>query len=72
MQLLAALAFLYTLYFAKTLLVPIVVALLLTLLLGPAVKALRRFHVPGVVSAVSLLCILAVPFTLLGMELAER
>jgi len=71
LQLLAALAFIYTLYFAKTLLVPIVVALLLTLLLGPAVKALRRFHVPGVVSAVSLLCILAVPFTLLGMELAE-
>ncbi|MBC54745.1 MAG: AI-2E family transporter [Gammaproteobacteria bacterium] len=70
LQGLLALALLYTLYFAKTLLVPIVVALLLTLLLIPAVNFFRRYHVPRAVSAILLLCAIAVPFTLLGMELA--
>lgn len=70
LQGLLALAMLYTLYFAKTLLVPIVVALLLTLLLIPAVNFFRRYHIPRAVSAVLLLCLMAVPFTLLGMELA--
>lgn len=70
LQGLLALALLYTLYLAKTLLVPIVVALLLTLLLGPAVNLFRRYHVPRAISAIFLLCAMAVPFTLLGMELA--
>ena len=70
LQGLLALALLYTLYFAKTLLVPIVVALLLTLLLIPAVNFFRRYHVPRAMSAILLLCAIAVPFTLLGMELA--
>jgi predicted PurR-regulated permease PerM len=70
LQGLLALAMLYTLYFAKTLLVPIVVALLLTLLLIPAVNFFRQYHIPRAVSAILLLCAIAVPFTLLGMELA--
>lgn len=70
LQGLLALALLYTLYFAKTLLVPIVVALLLTLLLIPAVNFFRRYHVPRAISAILLMCSIAVPFTLLGMELA--
>lgn len=70
LQGLLALAMLYTLYFAKTLLVPIVVALLLTLLLIPAVNFFRRYHVPRAISAILLMCSIAVPFTLLGMELA--
>lgn len=67
---LLGLAFLYTLYLAKTLLVPIVVALMLTLLLGPAVNLFRRYHIPRAISAIFLLCAMAVPFTLLGMELS--
>lgn len=70
LQGLLALALLYTLYFAKTLLVPIVVALLLTLLLIPAVNFFQRYRIPRALSAILLLCSIAVPFTLLGMELA--
>lgn len=70
LQGLLALALLYTLYLAKTLLVPIVVALLLTLLLIPAVNFFRRYHIPRAISAILLMCSIAVPFTLLGMELA--
>ncbi len=65
------LALLYTLYLAKTLLVPIVFALMLTLLLGPAVKFLRRYHIPRPISAIGLLLLLTVPFTLLGMEMSQ-
>jgi len=71
LQGLLTLALLYTLYFAKTLLVPIVVALLLTLLLIPAVNFFHRYHIPRALSALVLLCSMAVPFTVLGMELAE-
>lgn len=42
---------LYTLYFARELLLPIVLALVLNLLLSPIVKWLRRWHVPRAVSA---------------------
>jgi len=70
LQGLLALALLYTLHFAKTLLVPIVVALMLTLLLIPAINFFRRYHVPRAISAIVLLCAIAVPFTILGMELA--
>ena len=71
LQWLLLLAALYTLYLAKTLFVPIVFALLLTLLLGPVVAFLRRYHVPRPVSALLLLAVMAVPFTLLGMELSQ-
>ncbi|TVP90966.1 MAG: AI-2E family transporter [Pseudomonadaceae bacterium] len=68
---LLGLALLYTLYFAKTLLMPIVVAGLFTLLLGPIVAWLKSFHVPRTFSAVLLLCAIGGPFTLLAVELSE-
>lgn len=71
LQWLLALGLLYTLFFAKSLLVPIVVALLIALLLSPLVALLKRIHVPRTISALLLLCALLGPFTLLGIELAE-
>lgn len=68
---LLTLAFLYTLYFAKTLLMPLLVALLFALLLNPSVKTLKRFYVPRTVSAILLLAAIGVPFTLLGAQLVE-
>jgi predicted PurR-regulated permease PerM len=65
------LALIYTLYFASTLLIPLVLAALLALPLYPLVQYLRRFYIPRAVSGVALLIALGVPFTLLGMELAE-
>jgi predicted PurR-regulated permease PerM len=40
------LALFYTFYFARSLLLPIVLALLLSLILSPAVRALKRMYVP--------------------------
>jgi len=68
---LLALALLYTMYFAKSLLIPIVVALLFSLLLSPLVSLFKRFHVPRTFSALLLLAMIGGPFTLLGIELAE-
>lgn len=68
---LLALALVYTLYFAKTLLVPIVVALLLALLLSPLVAVFKRLYIPRTLSALLILGALGVPFTLLAIELAE-
>lgn len=65
------LAVLYTLYFASSLLIPLVVAALLALPLYPVVQYLRRFYIPRAVSGVALLIALGVPFTLLGMELVD-
>ena len=41
------LALFYTFYFARSLLLPIVLALLLSLILYPAVRALKRVRIPG-------------------------
>ena len=71
LQCLLALALVYTLYLAKTLLVPAVVALLLTLLLGPLVTFFRRFYVPRIVSAIVMLVMLTGPFTFLTIEIGE-
>jgi len=71
LQWLLALGLLYTLFFAKSLLMPMVVALLISLLLSPLVALLKRIHVPRTVSALLLLCALIVPFTVLGIELAR-
>ncbi|WP_241505977.1 AI-2E family transporter [Parahaliea mediterranea] len=68
---LASLAVLYTLYFASSLLIPVVVALLFSLLLSPLVNTLKRFHVPRSISAMVLLACIGGPIALLGMELAE-
>ena len=61
----------YTLYFAQTLFLPIIVAALFALLLSPVVRLLKRFYVPRSFSALLLLAMLGVPFTLLGMQLVE-
>ena len=68
---LLTLSLVYTVYFAKTLLVPIVVALMLTLLLGPLVEFFRRFYIPRAVSAIILLCMIGGPFALLTVNLIE-
>lgn len=68
---LLGLALIYTLYFAKTLLMPIVVALLFALLLSPLVRVLKRYYIPRSFSAIVLLAAIGGPFTLLGIELAE-
>jgi len=65
------LAGMYTLYFAASLLIPIVLALLLSLQLSPVVATLKRFYVPRAISAALLLIAIGGPFTLLGMELVE-
>lgn len=48
---LVVLAVLYTLYFARSFLIPIVSALLLSFLLSPLVRALQRIHIPPPISA---------------------
>ena len=71
LQWLLGLALVYTLYFAKTLLIPLMVALMLTLLLGPLVTFFKRFYVPRIVSTVVLLALLTGPFTFLALEIGE-
>jgi predicted PurR-regulated permease PerM len=48
---LAVLAVLYTLYFSREFLLPIVFALLLSFLLSPLVRGLARFHIPAPLGA---------------------
>ncbi len=67
----ATLAVLYTLYAARSLFLPIVVALFFSLLLSPLVSWLKRLHVPRSLSSVLLLCVLGGPFVILSIELAE-
>ena len=68
---LLALACLYTLYLAKTLLLPVAVAALFALLLSPLVGLFKRFHIPRTLSALLLLAAIGGPFTLMGMQLSE-
>ncbi len=68
---LLALAVFYTLYFAKTLFLPIVVAALFSLLLSPLVSLFKRFYIPRVLSALLFLAMIGGPFLLLGIQLAE-
>ena len=67
---LLALALIYTLYFAKSLLMPILVALLFSLLLSPLVRLLKRFYIPRTLSAILLLAMIGGPVTILAIELA--
>ncbi|HAN67230.1 MAG TPA: AI-2E family transporter [Halieaceae bacterium] len=71
LRILAALAVLYTVYFAKSLLMPVFVALFFALLLNPLVKLLKRFYVPRTISAVLILALIGGPVALLGSQLAE-
>ncbi|WP_339768306.1 AI-2E family transporter [uncultured Paraglaciecola sp.] len=68
---LLALGVLYTLYFAQTLLLPVVVTSLIALMLSPLVGTLQRAHVPRTISAFLLVSTLIAPFTFLASELAE-
>ncbi|MFO7705898.1 MAG: AI-2E family transporter [Halopseudomonas sp.] len=71
MQWLLALALLYTLYFAKSLLMPLVVGLLFALLLSPLVSILKRLYIPRTMSAVLILCLIGGPFAVVITQLAE-
>ncbi|MDO8862274.1 AI-2E family transporter [Haliea sp. E1-2-M8] len=65
------LALLYTIYFAKSLLIPIVVALIFALLLSPLVQLLKRFYIPRAISAILILSLIGGPLILLATQLAE-
>jgi predicted PurR-regulated permease PerM len=67
---LLTLAVLYTLYFAKSLLMPVLVALLFSLLLSPLVTLFKRIYIPRSISAIVLIAMLGGPMTLLSIELA--
>jgi predicted PurR-regulated permease PerM len=71
LQALLLLAVLYTMYFARSLLMPIVVALFFALLLSPLVEFLKRAHVPRTLSAIVMLCLIGGPLGLLASQLAE-
>ncbi|MGE3181897.1 MAG: AI-2E family transporter [Phycisphaerae bacterium] len=57
---LAILAIFYTLYFARMILIPLVLAVLLSLLLWPPVRALRRIYIPESIGAGLVLALLVV------------
>ena len=68
---LLGLAILYTLYFAQSLILLFLLAVLVALLLSPWVSFLKRLLIPRAVSSVILLTLLIAPFSLLSVELAE-
>ena len=63
---LVILATLYTLYFARALMLPVVLAVLFSILLAPSVRALRRVHVPEAFGA---LIVLLVVMAVLGFAI---
>lgn len=67
---LLTLAILYTLYFAKSLLMPVFVAMLFSLLLSPLVSMFKRLYIPRALSAMLLITMIGGPLTLLSIELA--
>ncbi|GAC14103.1 AI-2E family transporter [Aliiglaciecola lipolytica] len=71
LQWLLVFAIFYTLYFAQSLVIPIVFTALTALLLSPLVALLKKVHIPRSISAVLLLTMLVAPFTFLGAQLAE-
>ncbi|MDX1460042.1 MAG: AI-2E family transporter [Xanthomonadales bacterium] len=71
LKVLAALAVLYTLYFAQAILIPITIAVLLQLLLSPAVRWFSRYYVPKFVSAAVLLATILTALVMTGSFLLE-
>lgn len=71
MRCLLFLGIVYTMYFARSLLMPMVVALFFALLLSPLVELLKRFYVPRTLSAVLILGVIGGPLGLLVSQLAE-
>lgn len=68
---LLALAVLYTLYAARSLLVPMALALMFSLLLSPLVSEFKRYHIPRPISSALLICMLLGPFVALSIQLVE-
>ena len=64
-------AFIYTMYLAKSLLIPLFFSAFIALLLSPLVAIARKVFVPRTISAGALIVLLIAPFTLLTAELAE-
>ena len=64
-------AFVYTMYLAKSLLIPLFFSAFIALLLSPLVAIARKVFVPRTISAGALIVLLIAPFTLLTVELAE-
>ncbi|AXT39287.1 AI-2E family transporter [Alteromonas sp. BL110] len=64
-------AFIYTMYLAKSLLIPLFFSAFIALLLSPLVAIARKVFVPRAISAGALIVLLITPFTLLTVELAE-
>jgi predicted PurR-regulated permease PerM len=65
------LALFYTFYFARSLLLPVVLAVLFTLILSPAVRALRRMMVPEPIGAAIVVGSLAVLVVAGMLQLTE-
>ena len=68
---LLVLAIIYTLYLAKSLLIPLLFSALVALLLSPLVAVARKFFIPRAISAAVLMAVFIAPFSFLGVELAE-
>ena len=71
LKVLVTLAVVYTLYLAKSLLIPLFFSAFIALLLSPLVSVARKFYIPRTISATALMALLVTPFTFLGLELAE-
>ena len=71
LNILVIFAVIYTLYLAKSLLVPLFFSAFVALLLSPLVAFARKLFVPRALSAGALIVLLVAPFTFLGIELAE-
>ena len=65
------LAVIYTLYLAKSLLIPLFFSAFVALLLSPLVAIARRIYIPRTISAAALMVLLLTPFTFLGLQLVE-
>ncbi|MEZ5572529.1 MAG: AI-2E family transporter [Halioglobus sp.] len=70
LYILSTLAVFCALYLSRALLLPIVLALLFSLLLSPQVAWFKRFHIPRPISSVFLVCMLGGPFVVLSIQLA--
>jgi predicted PurR-regulated permease PerM len=65
------LASLFTLYFARAVILPVILAILFSILLSPSVRSLRRFGVPEALGALVVLLALVMALALAIDKLAE-
>ncbi len=64
------LALFYTLYFARDIFLPVILAILLNFLLAPLVRGLTRIHIPEPVGAGVVLIVVLASITILGWQLS--